>query len=82
VRKKMTQGWVVYGGKRHAEPQREMFSRSCEAKSDVRRGGEAPEEVVHSRAEAAVVQKEPLLEEARGLDGVDGLAQLEGLGVG
>jgi hypothetical protein len=25
---KMTQGWVVYGGKRHAEPQREMFSRS------------------------------------------------------
>jgi hypothetical protein len=26
--KKMTQGWVVYGGKRHAEPQREMFSRS------------------------------------------------------
>jgi hypothetical protein len=27
-KKKMTQGWVVYGGKRHAEPQREMFSRS------------------------------------------------------
>jgi hypothetical protein len=26
--KKMTQGWVVYGGMRHAEPQREMFSRS------------------------------------------------------
>jgi hypothetical protein len=27
----MTQGWVVYGGMRHAEPQREMFSRSyCE----------------------------------------------------
>ena len=25
---KMTQGWVVYGGMRHAEPQREMFSRS------------------------------------------------------
>jgi hypothetical protein len=28
VKKKMTQGWVVYGGMRHAEPQREMFSRS------------------------------------------------------
>jgi hypothetical protein len=27
-KKKMTQGWVVYGGMRHAEPQREMFSRS------------------------------------------------------
>jgi hypothetical protein len=27
---KMTQGWVVYGGKRHAEPQREIFSRSYE----------------------------------------------------
>jgi hypothetical protein len=27
-KKKMTQGWVVYGGIRHAEPQREMFSRS------------------------------------------------------
>jgi hypothetical protein len=27
-KKKKTQGWVVYGGKRHAEPQREMFSRS------------------------------------------------------
>jgi hypothetical protein len=26
-KKKMTQGWVVYGGIRHAEPQREMFSR-------------------------------------------------------
>jgi hypothetical protein len=25
---KMTQGWVVYGGMRHAEPQREMFPRS------------------------------------------------------
>ena len=25
---KTTQGWVVYGGMRHAEPQREMFSRS------------------------------------------------------
>jgi hypothetical protein len=24
----MTQGWVVYGGMRHAEPQREMFPRS------------------------------------------------------
>ena len=24
----MTQGWVVYGGMRHAEPQREMFRRS------------------------------------------------------
>jgi len=24
----MTQEWVVYGGMRHAEPQREMFSRS------------------------------------------------------
>jgi hypothetical protein len=27
-KKKMTQGWVVYGGMRHAEPQREMFPRS------------------------------------------------------
>ena len=27
-KEKMTQGWVVYGGMRHAEPQREMFSRS------------------------------------------------------
>jgi hypothetical protein len=27
-KKKMTQGWVVYGGKRHVEPQREIFSRS------------------------------------------------------
>jgi hypothetical protein len=26
--KKMTQGLVVYGGMRHAEPQREMFPRS------------------------------------------------------
>ena len=26
----MTQEWVVYGGMRHAEPQREMFSRSYE----------------------------------------------------
>jgi hypothetical protein len=26
----MTQGWVVYGGMRHAEPQREMFPRSYE----------------------------------------------------
>jgi hypothetical protein len=25
---KLTQGWVVYGGMRHAEPQREMFPRS------------------------------------------------------
>ena len=25
---KMAQGWVVYGGMRHAEPQREMFPRS------------------------------------------------------
>jgi hypothetical protein len=23
----MTQGWVVYGGKRHAEPQREVLSQ-------------------------------------------------------
>ena len=29
-KKKMTQGWVVYGGMRHAEPHREMFSRSYE----------------------------------------------------
>ena len=27
-KKKMTQGWVVYGGMRHAEPQRETFPRS------------------------------------------------------
>jgi hypothetical protein len=27
-KKKMTQGWVVYGGMRHAEPQREMFPHS------------------------------------------------------
>ena len=33
--------------------------------------------MVHSWTEAVVVQTEPLLEEARGLDGVDGLAQLE-----
>ena len=25
---KMTHGWVIYGGMRHAEPQREMFPRS------------------------------------------------------
>jgi hypothetical protein len=60
-----------------------MRESCCEAKSDVRRGGRhRSEEVVHSRTEAVVVQKEPLLEEARGLDGVDGLAQLEGIGVG
>jgi hypothetical protein len=29
---KMTQGWVVYGGMRHAKPQREMFPRSYESK--------------------------------------------------
>jgi hypothetical protein len=28
LKEKMTQGWVVYGGMRHAEPQREMFPRS------------------------------------------------------
>jgi hypothetical protein len=27
---KMTQGWVVYGGMRHGELQREMFPRSYE----------------------------------------------------
>jgi hypothetical protein len=32
LKKKMTQGWVVYGGIRHAEPQREMFSRSYDLK--------------------------------------------------
>jgi hypothetical protein len=31
-KKKMTQGWVVHGGMRHAEPQREMFSRSYDGK--------------------------------------------------
>ena len=30
-KKKMTQGWVIYGGMRHAEPQREMFPRSYSA---------------------------------------------------
>jgi hypothetical protein len=28
--KKMTQGWVVYGGMRHAEPQREIYVPSRE----------------------------------------------------
>jgi hypothetical protein len=32
-KKKMTQGWVVYGGMRHAEPQREMFSRSYDIRN-------------------------------------------------
>ena len=30
----MTQGWVVYGGMRHAEPQREMFPRSYASNLD------------------------------------------------
>jgi hypothetical protein len=47
-KKKMTQRWVVYGGIRHAEPQREMFSRSYELNTSFKGHDESNSGIVAS----------------------------------